>query len=518
MASVEAHVDFRRVRTVAGALLVAQLAGMIAFSALVYHRYALSTGFGMYAQAWSTIGRGNLHPHSSFLRAPFWQNDAEFIMWPLALLYRLYPHSIDLLVLQDVVLVATEAVALTWILDVLRAARDTPGTVRSALAWGALVVVLADPFAYETIAYDFHTEAIAALFVILAGRALWRGSCRQLWVWAPLALCSLALAATYVIALGLSGLLAGRRTRLPGALLVAAGVTYIVVLGAVDASGFGQAHSLGALYGYLVGPHHGVVRPADVLLGTLRHPGSALWTLLRRWYFLFDFFVVFGLVGLWSVWTWPIVAAVMLPSALSAQIGFLNPLFSFQSWPTLMFVLVGSVMVLVRMADGGPKWRRAGRMMVLTWAVGLLVVGLVLLPSIPRRWLPSRDASAAALARLDDRIPSDAEVVASSGFVGRFATRASVYGYGPLEVRFPVERKAVFFVIVPGQGNFEVSDPQAESAIRFLERTLNARSIVDADGVHGIEWSPPSGITSVSLPGPHSTGATRRSPVAMRLG
>ena len=493
----------RHVRLVGSILLGAQLVALVLLSALEYHRYALSVGFGTYAQAWTAIGSGHLDPFSTFIGAPFWQNDAEFILWPLGLLHPVYPHAIDLLVVQDLALVGTEAVAFVWVLEILWAHREArPPKAATALAWASLVVILADPFAYETAAYDFHTEVLAALFVVLAARALWHGTFGQLWLWVPLALASLALASMYVVALGVSALLAGRRSRRAGGALVVAGGAYLVVLGTVDAHGFGQAHSLAGLYGYLVGPHHGVVRPVDVVGGVLRHPWTAMWTILRRWYFLFDFFVVFGLVGLWSVWTWPLVVAVMLPSALSAQVGFLNPLFSFQSWPTLMLVLVGTVLVLQRMLADGTKGRLEARVSSVVWAIGVTVVSAALLPTVPGHWLPVRADSAAALARLDAVIPRGAQVIVSSGFVGRFGVRPQAYAYAPLSLRFPVTRPAVYFVIVPGQGNFEVAPSVAYAAVRFVDRTLGGRTVVAADGVYGLAWTPPAGTSAVRLPGP----------------
>ena len=41
------------------------------------------------------------------------------------------------------------------------------------MALGTLVILLANPWTYETIAFDFHFEPLAALFVVLAGRDLW---------------------------------------------------------------------------------------------------------------------------------------------------------------------------------------------------------------------------------------------------------------------------------------------------------------------------------------------------------
>src|SRR5580704_4129466 len=100
-------------------LLGLQLIGMLALSTLQYSRYALTTDFGGYSQAWWKIAHGQLDPWSSLFNAAFWKNDAEWLMWPLSLLYHLYPQAVLLLWVQDVVVVVTEFVVLGWVLQVI---------------------------------------------------------------------------------------------------------------------------------------------------------------------------------------------------------------------------------------------------------------------------------------------------------------------------------------------------------------------------------------------------------------
>ena len=100
-----------------------QLVVMVAFSTVQYSRYALTTDFGAYSQAWWKIAHGNLDPTSTIFNAVFWKNDAEFSMWPLALLSHVYPHPVLLLWFQDLVIAVTELVTLGWIIDVVGRAR-----------------------------------------------------------------------------------------------------------------------------------------------------------------------------------------------------------------------------------------------------------------------------------------------------------------------------------------------------------------------------------------------------------
>ena len=485
----------------AGWILIAvQLLVVLVVSSWEYRRFALGTGFGTYAQAWVAIAHGHLDPTSTLIGKPFWRNDAEFIVWPLSLLYYLYPHPVDLLWVQDIAVALTEAVAFAWVLEVVR---DGTGRrherLAPLLAGGALAVLLVDPFSYLTVAYDVHSEAIAGLFVVLAGRALWATRFRQLWWWVPLAFVTDAFAGLYVVAVGISGIVAGRRTRRCGLALVAAGMAWVLAINALGGDQFGYTHSLAGWYGYLVG-HRATVSAFSVVIGVLAHPLTAAHMALTRWNLITDFLVVMGLAGLVSPWAWPMVCVVILPSALNANVAFLNPHASFQTWPTLMFVLVGSVMVLQRLAAGTTRARRTAGAVGVIWLVAVVVVAGSLLPGVPRFWIAVGARPAAQLARLDSEIPPRAEVIASWGVVGRFAVRSDVYAYGPLSKTFPVNRTTVFFVVTPGSGFDQVPAATAQKAVRFVERQLGAKAVTAGGGVYGLRWNPPPGTTHIRLP------------------
>jgi uncharacterized membrane protein len=481
-------------------LIGVQLVAMLVLSSWAYQRYALSVGFGTYTQAWVAIAHGHLDPMSTLIGKPFWRNDAEFIVWPLSLLYHLYPHPIDLLWVQDIAVALTEAVAFGWVLEVIRGGSGARHEALGPwLAVGALAVILVEPFSYMTIAYDVHTEVFAALFVVLAGRALWAARFRQLWWWVPLALMTDAFAGLYVVAVGISGVVAGRRTRRSGLVLVGVGMAWILLISAVGGNEFGYAHSLSGWYGYLVG-HRAGVSPFGVVVGVLSHPVTAAHMVLTRWNLIFDFCVVMGLIGLASPWAWPMACVVIIPSALNANVAFLEPHASFQTWPTLPFVLVGSVMVLQRLALGTARARRVAGAVGVLWLIALVVVAGALLPGVSGFWITVAPKPAAQLARLDSEIPPRAEVIASWGVVGRFAVRSDVYAYGPLSRTFPVSRPDVVFVLSPGEGIYEVTPSTARAAVRFVERQLGAKVVVARDDVYGLEWRPPPGTARVTLP------------------
>ncbi len=481
------------------AVLVAQLAVLLVISTIEYRRYALGVGFGTYAQAWVSIAHGHLNPGSSLIGKSFWRNDAEFVLWPLALLYYLYPHPVDLLWVQDLALVVTEYVAFRWMQEACAqlpmASRAAPSSL-PLLGLGALLV---NPFAYYAVAYDFHSEMVAACFLVLSGFALWSGRRRWLWWSVPLTLLCSGLGALYLCGLGVAGILAGRRSRRSGITIVLLGVAWLALVSALGGNEFGYAQSLRGWFGYLVGAHRGSVGPADVVVGALSHPGTVIRMLWARRVFLVDLLLSGGLVGVTWRWAWPLALVVLVPSALNSNPEFVSPQAAFQNWAVLPFLVVGSVVL----AAGWLSRRRRetlGRGSLAAWLASLAVLWAVLFPALPSFWV-SVDGSAAQALRLADRaIPAHAEVIASWGVAGRFAVRRDVDGYGLSDHTFPVGDRPVFFVIAVGKGNLEVTSTAARNAIRVIQTELHARPVLARSGVYVDKWTPPVGTTTVSLP------------------
>ena len=107
--------SLRRLRRIGCLVLAAKLAGFAVWSALLYHRFALTPDFAQYQQAWYLIAHGHLNPYDTVGNFTFWQNHAEFLMWPIALLYWVFPSGVTLLWLQDIGVVGAELVAFLWI-------------------------------------------------------------------------------------------------------------------------------------------------------------------------------------------------------------------------------------------------------------------------------------------------------------------------------------------------------------------------------------------------------------------
>ena len=473
-------------RRVGVGLLGVQLVVMVGFSIVLYRRYDLTQDYAQYAQAWYAIAHGHLNPWDSVHHFAFWTNDGELVLWPLALLYLVFPHAIDLLLVQDLAVVATELVVFWWIIDVLEQARPRLSVRTASLVVVAVVVVLmADPWAYQTIAFDFHTHPLAAFFVVLAGRALWSNHRRHLVWWVLGALMCNALAGLWVAAVGVSGVLTGHGRRQAGAAMIVVGIAWMAVLS--SASGhFGG--NVATNFAYLVhhpGAHAGLLA---VALGALTHPGAVLAHIAVRWPYLLVYLGPLGLVGIASPWALPIIAAVFLPSMLAAPPVFIRVLQSFQQWPALPFALVGSVMVLV-----GLRRRRFGsrivRGTVVLWATMLSLMAAVELPAIPTYWVADTPAAAAELAHLHATIAPTAEVIASQGVAGRFADRADIGTFWYRNASFPITAHTVVFIITATQGVGEASPSATSDAVRTIEH-LGARPILARDGIDAFIWHP----------------------------
>jgi uncharacterized membrane protein len=125
----------------------------------------------------------------------FWRNDAEFAIWALAIFYWLGPHGLTLLWLQDIGVVAAEAVAFGWMCSL--AARSRSDRNAAWLIATGLLLFLVSPWLWWSISFDFYMESVALPFAVLLARDLANGRGRMWWWVAPVLSCG-GPAAVYV--------------------------------------------------------------------------------------------------------------------------------------------------------------------------------------------------------------------------------------------------------------------------------------------------------------------------------
>jgi hypothetical protein len=478
----------RWVRRAGYAVLGLKLIGFAVWSATLYRHFSLTPDFAQYQQAWYLLAHGDLNPYDTVGGFAFWQNHAEFIMWPLALFYWVFPHGVLLLWLQDAGLVGAEMVAFGWVCQL--AERYRPGSDARWLAAAGLALLAANPWSWWAVSFDFHTECLAVPFIALLARDLADGR-RRAWAWLlPLLACG-DVAGTYVLGLGLGLLIAVRGARRRGAVLAATGVAAVLFISVIHGNA-GSGHGLQA-YDYLAAPgHHGSISLPRLVLGLASHPVAVLGKL---WSIRLDLWANLGssgLLGLGYLPLLPVIAVVTISNSLFRGFLFSEPMF--QSVPVYVLMPVATIGVL-----GWLTRRRRWLGLLLTGLVVAQAIGwaVVWAPRTPHQWLRVPAPTAATLAAVAARIPASAAVFASQGVVGRFSDRRDVR---PLAGRLPVQPGQDWFVFAPWAGIETQATAGAMSFAGRLAGPLHAALVTDANGVWVFRWHPPPGLHWLRVP------------------
>jgi hypothetical protein len=493
MAGLDQPDVLRRVRR-AGYLAVGiQLLGFVVWSQLLWRRFALTVDFAEYENAWFLIAHGHLDPMNSVGNGAFWQNHAEFIMWPLAGLYWVWPHQVTLLWIQDAGVALAEAVAFTWLCEI--AGNRLPAADAARLSVAGLLLLLLNPWTWWSVSFDFHTESLYAPLLVLLARDLMNGK-KRAWVWVVMLVICGDVADTYLAGLGVTMLLLARGRRLQGAALVGAAVT---------ATGFitlihGNLGSSGALhsYAYLAGSGTASLTTTGLAKGLLTHPQNVLRALWEKRTDIWASLAPAGVIGLGFAWILPIALIILLEDNLTANLLFTRP--SFQSLALYVLVPVGTVWLLARL---GHRHRllaaAAGCVLIAQAACWAVVWG----PQVGSTWLRVSPAAAAELARVDADIPPTATVVASDGVVGRFAGRTYI---GAATPGSHVHAHGVtWFVVAPRAGVEVQSVAGALGLISDLAGGLHAQLVQQAAGVWAFRLRAASGGLAVQVPATATT-------------
>jgi Predicted membrane protein (DUF2079) len=489
------------------ALFALQLIGLLIYSVHVWRRFDLTSDFATFQQAWEQIATGHFSPYLSTFAYnypsygyPFWQSHFELLMWPLALLWYVCSSSLDLLVVQDLVLVGSGLAALRWGLEL--AERHWPERTRGApwVGVGLLAVLLVNPWIYWAASYDFHFQPIACFFTLLAGRDIWAGR-RRAWWWVAVVLLCGDVAATYIVALGIGALLAGRRTRRDGAVATAIGVAWLGVIGIV---GSGKGSTLPASYGYLADGHvgNGLSGIIEIAKSLARHPTRVWRALHPRWPQIWKYIASTGTLGALSAVGLPMTLIVLGANGLNQSAVFIGADATFQSLAVVFATAVGAVMVATWLARRGRAGRLAAAVVGVAMVVQAVVVSAQWTSKAPDAFLLVSSATADQLGSVEHRIPSSAEVVVSQGVIGRFGGHEWVYPY--LDAfqdgqTVPVQSKSVAFVFTDA-GLESASAAATAAAEALVGQHLHATLIASGSGVVAYLWHPPAGTTTVTLP------------------
>jgi hypothetical protein len=487
---------------------------LVQHSWYLWDHFDLTTDFGQYSQAWQQIATGHLNPYDTaypwnypHYGYSFYQGDLELFMWPLALLYWVWPHAIDLLIAQDAALAGAGLVAYRWTLEHLQV--HAPNRRFATFVSGCVLVVLVvQPWTYWAATFDFHSEPFATLFILLAGRDLWSGR-RRGWIWVACVLLCGNVAASYVAALGVAALISGRHRWRTGLVLIAAGVAWLGLVGVVHS---GNGAALGA-YAYLAKKASVTDNIGGIFAivgGILIHPNIAGHVVKERFGDIYKFVGAAGTVGFFSAVGAALTLVVLAPSALNSSPLFISAIGGAQNIMSVMACAVGISMLATWLTRQSRvfdvRWQRALAGLALVLALGAVAESA----AESAHWTPKAaqtfekvdSATAAQLASVSAGIPSRAETIVSQGVVGRFAQRHNFYPYFDIYgdgQTVPVFGRTVYVVLVPNQGLEVASVAGTDAAIALMHR-LGARQISDRNGVDAFVWQVPKGDHTIVFP------------------
>lgn len=490
------HIDSARPKTqvrwylVVGRLMLAgQLAWLVGFSIVQYHRGALTYDFSNWEQARWLITHGVLDPIDSMqtVPIPFWQVNANFLMWPIAEFSRLPPGGLWLLWIQDLSIFGCGWVAVSWVSHLSRSSRRSNSSAMSP-AFAVLLVstlLVANPWTYISAAFDFHWEPLGALFTLLSAYDLYRGRTRRTFLWALLAVATSDLTALYIVGVGLAGLVyRDRADRRASSGLIVLGLAWVGLVALVHAD---KGSGLATAYAYLAGPHATHASIGQMAFGAIRHPSRPWAPIWRSRLDIWANIGPSGAVGILEPWALFVSVLVLLPSLLWPGYTFAQP--SFQNFALYPFVAIGSVLVLCRLS------RLVGLIRRLSIPIGILLGALSVgwawswLPSYPSEWLAVTPSGGSALADIRARIPTNAVVVASNGIAGRLADRSHLYVLMDFPSRVPTGGKPVYFVLSTAQGIFASGDVDVAGVFTQLSG-LGAKPLFEKSGIWLWRWDP----------------------------
>jgi Predicted membrane protein (DUF2079) len=506
---------FRLAIPIAWVVFGIQFIAMVLWSSLLYSRWGNTWDFALRYQGWWGIAHGHLDPYSSVAHRYFWQDHFELITWPLAPISRLWPGSLWALWIQDAMVVGGELGALYFVVDAVRRP-NWPSRLPGWIAVGLVTLLLvANPWIYDSISFDFHFQSVgAACFAMLACREMIRGSKRLLALWVILCLACGDIAGTYLAAVGIGGILAGRAYRRRGALLCGLGAGWFLL---VSALGGGKGSGLSGHYGYLTsgpatsGGH--ALSVGALLKGFVEHPKAVTSQLWAARVDLWAYSMSSGGLGLFTPLS---VLPLLVLFESGAGSGPSLRSVAYENFGVMLFVAPLSVLALAwltkQLADGWvadhipksrTKWLRSKHcplVIATLLAVNAIAWGAIWIPQTPTEWLRTSPAASSALNEAARLIPPDAEVVASQGVMGRLCGRQWCYEIaGNGSSRFPLNTDDTYFVILPYQG-IEISSVQIQLAmIQQLAGPLHAQLLVTRDGVWLFRLPRPSNSRSVSF-------------------
>jgi hypothetical protein len=403
-------------------------------------------------------------------------------MWPLAIVLRIWPHPIALVLFEVIAMVGGMVVVLNWICEFLAHSNRVKSSISIWLLVLSPVALLAfNPWILWSILYPFHFEPIGVLFALLCAHALWKGS-NQVWIWAVLCILCGDVVTTYLIAVGFSGVIAGRRWIRRGSVLILGSVLASLAFSALH---WNAGSGIGITYINLLGgngskslTHIGVLH---FLIWLFEHPFHVLATLWNERLDIYANLMPGGGIGAFMPWSIAMSFLLAVTNGLTNNYVFYEP--GFQNSPAYFFVPLGTTMFCALLIGSRSLVkRRIGHLIMVTAVVNAIAWGIVWFPQSSYRWISISSAAAKQLYNTEKMIPEKQEVIASQGVLGIFSGRQYIYTNHP-DFHAPLMTKVDWIVIVPRQGIEPQTTASAYLAIEALADMPNVTLVSSHAGV-----------------------------------
>ena len=427
-------------------------------------------------------------------------------MWPLGLIAAIAPHGPILGVIQDIAIFVAESVIFIWICEL--AEERLSERVRIIAILVGLVLLVANPWVWQSISYGFHMELIGICFLVLAARSLMKGR-RAGWLWLLLAAMSGDATAAWIVGLGIGMLITIPSKWQRAGYVTAIGVGYLLLSVLLHGDMGGNPT---ILYGYLAGT--GVATPTlgAILKHVVTHPSSIVSTLWSRRIDIYANVAPGGLIGIAS----PMVLGIWLITLpmvdLIHNMNFAAPLY--QEIALYVLVPLGTIYLLIAILY---RYPRTGRIFAGILVANAIAWSVVWAPLIYRQWLNVPIQTATVLRSVQKSIPPNAEVAVSSEVSGRFSDRRFDYPIYSNGKPIPIENHDTYWIVL---SNVAATGSAAASLalVADLADHWHAHLLVHQAGVWAFRWQVPHNIHQVDvptqpsiLPGWTSTGPAGRS-------
>jgi hypothetical protein len=494
-----------RIKYIVYVTVVAQLVYLGIYSNRIFNSGSLSWDSSLYIQPWWLISKGNFWPYSTTLRAPFFGNHGELIVWLLGLIGFIFRSPLSLLLIQDLAFCLTEIVVLIWISEIVFKNENHGGFgyryyknyefYKKALFVFAFLILLFNPWNYWALGADFHVEPIATLFLVVTGRYIYLKDRKYLLGMLGVLLCG-QVASIWLIGLALSTFLTADRLKV-GIKVLFSGLIWYFLLGFLGAD---QSNTVSEGYAYLTSNPTSNVSSFTILIGGLLHINRLFSKIFGRIKDVWAYISAPGLIGIVSPWGFGVTVVILL---MNLGNNYRNGVFAFpgfQGMPIGFFMTVGLCDTAMR-ALAYPKKSvkiekarlnfKAKVSLLLVSLMTLISIGwgLVWIPQVQSNWLKVDPKASASIVSALKVIPVSDEVLVSQGITGLFATRYYVYPIRKLGC-FPVNTATVWMVLTSNEGIETLTTEQTLGILNYAIFDMGAQVIQSSNNIWLLQLKP----------------------------